>query len=55
MLGNTEDRRRRGRQRTKWLDGIINSMDMRLGKLGDGEGQGSLELQSMRLQRFGHD
>ena len=32
MLGNTEDRRRRGRQRTKWLAVIINSMDMRLSK-----------------------
>ena len=28
MLGKTEDRRRRGRQRTRWLDGIADSMDM---------------------------
>jgi len=28
MLGKTEGRRRRGRQRMRWLDGIINSMDM---------------------------
>ena len=33
MLGNIEGRRRRGRQRMRWLDGIIDTMDMRLGKL----------------------
>ena len=36
MLGKIEGRRRRGRQRMRWLDGIIDSMDMGLG------GQGGL-------------
>ena len=43
MLGKIEGRRRRGQQRMRRLDGIIDSMDMSLSKLRDSEGQGSLD------------
>ena len=43
ILGNSEGRRRRGRQRMRWLDGITDSMIMSLGELrGFGDGQGGL-------------
>ena len=42
MLGKTEGRRRWGRQRMRWLDGITDSMDMFEQAPGDGEGQGNL-------------
>ena len=43
MLGKIEGRRRRGRQRVRWLDGLIDSIDMNLSKIpADTEEQGSL-------------
>ena len=42
MLGKTEGRRRRGRERKRWLDGITDSMDKFEQTLGNGEGEGSL-------------
>ena len=55
-LGKIEGRRRRGRQRMRWMDGITNSMDMSLSKLLElVNGQGSLARCSVWCHRVGHN
>ena len=53
MLGKVESKRRRGRQRMRWLDSITDSMDMNFRKLQEIEEPGM--LQSVGSQRVRHN
>ena len=55
MLGKTVGRRRRGQQKMRWLDGITHAVDRSLSKLQETVKEREARLQSMGLQRVGHN
>ena len=56
MLGKIEGRKRRGQQRTRWLNGITDSMDMNLSKLQETvKDREAWRATVMGLQRVGQD
>ena len=55
MLGAIGSRRRRGQQRMRWLDGIIDWIGMSVSQLRDWDGQGGLACCNSWGHRVGHD